>query len=131
MLSIVVDVKTLTGAVQNEGHGGDNWIHNDAVRAAVNVYAATLPPLAFGSNDYDLLISEMVGDAIAAHDVKKRLSKAVLVLKPDGHVYGLRMNKRPVAEVIAAVQKYEPTWRVLNTMPFAEALAVYKAAVAS
>lgn len=111
------------GTVQNEGCGGPNNIHPIELHLEIDAYAKTLPPAprAYGggplSYDADFLMSTIVSNLLIEKDLTKALKKKTVFLI-GGKMYEMRLPHRPGAHEQATV---------LNDLPFAEALKLYKA----
>jgi hypothetical protein len=105
--------------VQNDGKGGCNMVHPWQVMDEINKYAATLPPEEmFGrmvpiSGDY--LISTVLAEHLIANDLKKALKKKILFIR-DGKCY----------ETKGGFIDETGKLKILNDLPFAEALELYK-----
>lgn len=135
--------------LSNDGRGGADMVHKhpkakvanrqefDQRIAAVNAHLIRSNPdyEAFGHKmDYDLEL--WTGDQITAwlteKDLKKGLKSRVLFVAPDKD--GIREVRfkgvRQITEQhITHVEKKYPTARILNRLPFAEALALYRKTV--
>lgn len=114
------------GEARNDGHGGMTFVTPHTLHAEIDRYAATLPPLpptamypeALPINA-DLLVSTLLEEHLIAKDLRAALRRRILFTRADGKVYELRGTVRPAK--LDAV-------KVLNDLPFEEALALYKAA---
>lgn len=108
----------------NRGHGGANEYHGDCGAAAA--YAATLPPYTspVGSLPYDL--DMLIGDLIEAAQFERALKRDLkrVVFVDNGKYFLTKADATP--DMIAAVVKRYPTATILNTMPFADAVALCK-----
>ncbi len=76
----VVTVGLQQSRVSNDGHGGCHRFDNRDVMAKVGAYALTVPPLKTDRDetfayDADLLISEMISDAIQAREDARMAKK--------------------------------------------------------
>lgn len=75
--SAVLEIGDRRCRVSNAGHGGSNCVDDPLAEAALEAYAATLPPERvpeFGTDisvDADYLLSCMVDDAVKLHRDKK------------------------------------------------------------
>ncbi len=113
------------GTASNEGHGGPNNIQPLALDREIEAYAKTLPPSppspgmeSFGPLSYnaDFLMSTIVSNLLIEKDLAKLLKKKT-VFVVGGKMYEMRLPHRPGA--------YEQA-TVLNDLPFADALKLYK-----
>jgi hypothetical protein len=106
------------GEVRNDGHGGCNAYHPWALAGQIDAYAKTLPPqqTPYGEiePDADILIGDLLNDYLAAKDLKRAMGRKVLFLR-GGKVYEVKKGGPP------------PTGaeKVLNDLPFEEALSLY------
>ncbi len=111
------------GTAENEGQGGPNNIHPRELAAEIDAYAKTLPPAPpmFGggplSYDADFLMSTIVSNLLLEKDLTKLLKKKT-VFVIGGKMYEMKLPHRPGAHEQATV---------LNDLPFADALKLYKA----
>lgn len=119
------------GSVSNEGHGGCNYYTNPTTRERLNVYGKTLPKRvtkykkddgSFYELDYDADI--LIGDALIRALESKRLKtmlRTKVVMLDAGKIYTLRVE--PFS--IAGVKIKYPTAKILNELPFEEALDTF------
>ena len=142
--TIYIDGKKV-GTVENDGHGGCDNVHPYQVAQQIDAYAKTLPKRVCKFIDpdtgkpaeleqtYETIFCELVNDWLKAKDLKRMMSKRVLFLKDDGHIYQTRtmaadalkqyLNEPKLAELYKGKQ-------VLNLLPFDQALNIYKGASA-
>ncbi len=108
------------GTAENEGQGGPNIIHPRELAVEIDAYAKTLPPCeAYGttlSYDADFLMSTIVSNVLIEKDLKKLLKKKTVFIT-GGMLYEMKAPHRPGA--------YENA-TILNDLPFADALKLYK-----
>ncbi len=133
------------GHAENDGHGGPTHISPNTLNATLDAYAATLPDVQTDMMDPhdktkpftykqtgEHLIDEAVSDLLLERDLTKALKKRVLFTRT-GEA-GIRETKCLTAEQMTRAMADMPTFlrmipkvdKVLNTMPFADALALYK-----
>ena len=124
------------GTVGNDGHGGPDHFRGDhAAFAAADAWCkANLPKWEmngrFFETDLEMRCGELVDAWIIARDLKTAMRTKVLLRDPsDGNVYEVKHRGAPDA-TIAALAKRHPGAAFLNTLPFDEALALFRAAVA-
>jgi hypothetical protein len=142
--TIYIDGKKV-GTVENDGRGGCDNVHPYQVAQQIDAYAKTLPKRICKFIDpdtgkpaeleqtYETIFGELVNDWLIAKDLKRMMSKRVLFLKDDGHIYQTRtmaadalkqyLNEPKLAELYKGKQ-------VLNLLPFDQALNIYKGATA-
>jgi hypothetical protein len=78
-----VHVDGLVGSARNDGRGGENFVQPAVVVEALNRYAASLPTVSLETSrfpgslsmDADLLLSEMVAEAITAREHARMRAK--------------------------------------------------------
>ena len=122
------------GTVDNDGRGGCDRFHGDytAFAAADAWCKANLPrwhheETSF-ETDLEMRCAQLLEDWLAARDLKTALRTKVVLRDPaDGCLYELKHRKR-VEATIAGVLRQHPGAVILNTLPFAEALTLYRAA---
>lgn len=125
------------GDARNEGHGGCTFIEPRALNDKIEAYAQTLPAVNLSGlcedavtipNCAEQVIDHLLNNFLVARDLKKAMSKRILFmrgrqilkygpLKPDALAAQLRDP--------AAASKLTAD-RILNLMPFAEALVLYR-----
>jgi hypothetical protein len=94
----------------------------------VEEYAKTLPPRIDAHNlpmNLELLIDELVTEKIVAMDLAKALkTKALLV--DNGKIYAYKKKGVPISKIVDWLKKNKPGLSILNELPFADALAIYR-----
>lgn len=136
--AIYIDGKR-AGEVSNDGHGGANRYHPYALEATINDYAKTLPPVVYdwagrSSNEEPLIIEQdadtitgnLIVEWLQARDLKKTLSKYVVYTKDDGKIYQTKFKDHKAALAHPDLMLRVGAKRVLNFMPFEQAMALYK-----
>lgn len=128
---------TKAGTAENQGHGGPTMIHPRALHERLDAYGATLPTIsAYGMEiqpDGEILIGDLVNDWLIERDVRRAMGRKVLFTKPGDHrVFETksmtadqkdRVLQRP--DLMTALKAD----KVLNLLPLADAIALYKQAV--
>ena len=113
------------GIVSNQGHGCDDVYYLDRRdEGAVEAYIKTLP-----TPSLETVCNESLNDWRVSKDLKTLLRKKVMALKDDGKIYTYKVikpNKERVTRSAERVAKFENTVKVLNLLPFDEALKLYK-----
>lgn len=130
--------------VSNRGHGGSDdqrpiapFTYAD-IKSADAWLAESLPPIYMGKHGGEPLkqslenwCGERLTDHLVSADLRRALKRRVLSER-DGHIYetGLKgkraLTAQEVAKLAAAIIAKHPSARILNTMPFEEALAIYR-----
>ena len=141
--SLYIDGKKI-GVVSNEGHGGPDSFHADVPipnnnirhQEACDWCIANLPKWYIRGETFDtdleMHCAKLLEDHLLAKDLKAALRKKVLFTMPseDGIqvVSFKRITKIGEWQIKHVVDKYKPDC-VLNSLPFAEALSMYREAV--
>jgi len=130
--------------VRNDGQGGcdfhepvkgQSYAEMNAQLAAVGTYANTLPARRYGPADHqvvleenvDSLVAGLLSDWILTKDVKRKLAKKMTVtMKGKPGIFSFRVPYDP-AVVPSLRAKYPEIDKILNELPFEEALAIWKA----
>jgi hypothetical protein len=131
------------GIVENDGQGGCNRYHPYDIEKTINDYAKTLPPVVTSMTDphdssktftYDQDADTVIGDLLTEHlyakDLKRALAKKILYVKNDGQIYETKSLTKLQMQIYLAkanLQDTLKTQRILNTLPFSEALSIYRA----
>lgn len=129
--NLYVDGKKI-GTVSNQGHGGCDLFYGDqeAYQEADKWCRENLPKWSLGggsSEAYETDLEQHCGDLLAtwldSRDLKRRMRNHI-VFRMDGSLY---LAKFTGDQTVAAsqVQKRHPTAKVLNTLPFDQALTIY------
>jgi len=140
--SIYVDGKR-AGEASNRGHGGPTSIHPRELEERLNAYAATLPPLSYdmGGRTHtmpqtgEILVDELLSDWLTERDLRTALKRRILFTKQgQTPIYETKsLPKATLEQWTRNPEKARATLRdcdqILNCLPFAEALAIYRQAV--
>jgi hypothetical protein len=129
--------------VENDGQGGCNRYHPYELEIKINDYAKTLPPVVTSmtdphdssktftyDQDADTVIGDLLTDHLYAKDLKRALAKKILYVKDDGQIYETKPLTKLQMQIYLAkanLQDTLKTQRILNTLPFGEALSIYRA----
>jgi hypothetical protein len=130
------------GSVRNDGKGGAHFFHPFALQRQLDEYGKTLPvarsfPLA-GTGaaiefqpDAESIVNDLLTDWLIARDVRRALTKRILFTKA-GRKGLFQTKAMPAAEVVKAITNPQVLNRlqadkVLNLLPFVEAVALFKA----
>lgn len=103
-----IAVNGMSSPVNNEGTGGQNHVHDREVWDALTAYAKTLPKIKdpysgdLYEMDADVLISEMIGDAIKSREHEKMRKRGFTHYMTDG---GLRAYYTKHAPTQAEIEK--------------------------
>ncbi|HWP88771.1 MAG TPA: hypothetical protein VNM70_12870 [Burkholderiales bacterium] len=140
--TVYVDGKS-AGTARNDGHGGCTHIEPHALQRALDAHAATLPPTVTEIPDAesptgfftfqqrgDHLVDEALNVYLAERDLR-RLLKSKLVFMRAGKVYQTKPRQQTPAhwcapENLAKTLADLKAEKLLNVLPFAEALAIYR-----
>ena len=125
------------GEVSNEGHGGPDNFHGDwdAFKEAQTWLAANKPGLDLGENgtipmDVEMYCGELLTTHLISKDLKNALRGRVLFTE-EGREGIFELKWKGVRKVdaahIAVVRDKYPKAKILNEMPFEEALDIYRA----
>jgi hypothetical protein len=127
------------GTVSNRGNGGGHEYSDWDAASRLDAYALTLPrrlfPPEWALGDYaqtaDSLIDDLVTDHQTRADLAKLLKTRVLFTGTDGKLRQTRTFKAEELQRLLPDLTSKPPadWqRILNTLPFDEALAIFRAA---
>lgn len=114
------------GDARNDGHGGMTLVNPPTLAREIDAYARTLPPLPPSDGipmelpmDSDILLGDLLNEHLLAKDLKSALKRKVLFTMDDGKLYQVKAGTRPSNPRVV---------KVLNDLPFEEALTLYKTA---
>ena len=80
------------------------------------------------NNCFDYIICELVNTWLVSKDLKKLLRKRFVWQRANGEVRECQRRKEHVvSEMVEVMAKTEPTSKLLNAMPFEDALKIYRA----
>lgn len=119
------------GDVRNQGEGGMSMIYPRTLEADLAAYAKTLPATVYPASSglpamtltptADSVIDDLLHDHLDAKDLKRKMKTKVVFTVSDGKLYETRGLTRPTGTDVV---------KVLNDLPFDEALAIYRKVVA-
>ncbi|WP_375262499.1 hypothetical protein [Palleronia sp.] len=124
------------GTVSNDGHGGPDRFYGDhAAFAAADAWCkANLPRWQMNDQsfetDLEMRCGQLVDEWLVARDLKTALRTKVLLRDTDGLIYQVR-HRGHVSATVEAVKERHPGAAILNTLPFEEALKLYRSAASS
>lgn len=138
--NLYVDGKQI-GTVKNAGHGGcDQFIGDQAkYREADEWCKANLPKWTMGDGtehgtDLELYCGELLNSWLIEKDYRTKIRTKVLFKYPDAAskagIYQIGCKGKVTPAHIAAVKRKEPDAIILNEMPLAEAVAIFRVAAA-
>jgi hypothetical protein len=141
--TVYIDGKK-AGEARNDGHGGPTMIHPAQLRDTLDCWASNLPEVVtdmIGDDgkpftyrpDAETIIDDLVLTAQMEGDLKRSLKNRVLYTRTDkrGIYQTKRLTPEQVKMFLSGFEKYVESWhidKVLNALPFDQALAIYKAA---
>ena len=128
--------------VANAGHGGcdDYWNINPTVMADVNAYIETLPEVTVSNSEsysytykptLETICSGLVNDWVMMRDLKRHLRQRIVWVE-DGKCWNSQVLAKSASYLTllkARAQKHQEMHlnaKVLNLLPFNEALELYK-----
>lgn len=128
--------------VIDDGNGGCyryEWLGKDlatqrADATALSDYAATLPPIEPGTGPVpalcvDMLVGELVDEAETMANIRKLLRRELkqrVLFVLDGTVKQTRTLIAITPAILTGAAKQWPTATLLNTLPFEEAVALFR-----
>lgn len=116
------------GTVENDGHGGCDLFHPENGQDSYKRFdAAEAWSKAATGDDLEMVCAKLLDDYETAKDLKRLLKSKILYTK-DGDLFEMRWRncRKLEAKHFQVFAKKHPTVVTLNSMPFNEALAVYK-----
>jgi hypothetical protein len=131
------------GIVENGGYGACNNYHPHELERTLSAYAKTLPHVVTDMRDpldsskiftyeknADHVINELLTEHLYAKDLKRALAKKILyVAKDDGLIYETKTLTKLQMQIYLAKANIEDVFKsktILNTLPFSEALSIYR-----
>jgi hypothetical protein len=131
------------GAARNAGHGGATYIEPRECEMRLNAHAATLPRIVTDTPDEtdpsgfltyaqtgESLVDDLVEAALVEREVKKALRKRILYTRPGkvGIFQTRPLNVAALARALtnAALPQTLDAETILNVLPLADAIALYK-----
>lgn len=136
--------------VYDDANGGCyryEWVaksheERDADRKALDAHAASLPRIPFGPDmgvdgdfqpDCDYVLDQLVQAAQVEKQFNSAIKSKVVMARPDGVICSLRNTVKPTADTLTKVAAHPnfKGYRILNSLPRAEALALFIAGTAA
>jgi hypothetical protein len=128
-----------TGTVSNDGHGGCNRYEPHDLVVTLEAIALQGPRIKTDcmtkgqflelDPDADTLIGEKLNAWLQERDFKRLIKRVVIKLPTDKpgefRIVGTKALK-PTPEVLASIARQYPTATILNAMPYADALHMYR-----
>lgn len=106
------------GSVQNDGHGGPDMIHPWELAKEIDAHAKTLPQVeVYGTMldmNAEMIFGDLLNEHLASEELKRGMKTKTFFMTADGKLYTVKGSVAPKDAV-----------KVLNTLPFPEALKVY------
>jgi len=134
--TIYIDGKK-AGQVRNDGQGGCNFYSPHTIEEAINTYARTLPPTIYEyggesmtiEQDADVLVGDVLTNWLIARDLKRAMNKKILFVDSGGEIRETKTLAKNMLELFLSQPeklKHLRAEKILNLLPFAEALSVYQ-----
>lgn len=122
------------GRVSNDGHGGPHYFDSHAAEDVLNTYGKTLPATTYEVNgetmtfskSAECIVNDLLEDYLTRRELDRKMKSKVLFLQDNK----LWESKPKGATTLAALIDHyvQKGTTVLNTLPKAEALALYRGA---
>ena len=123
---------TKAGRASNRGHGDPINIYPYDLQVRLDQYGSTLPMTHYHGldlkQDAESLINDLLSDWLIAQDLKKLLSSRIIFAKGNEIRQTKVLAKDRIAQLIKSPDALAPFQadKILNVLPFAEALTIYK-----
>lgn len=120
------------GRASNRGHGDPINIYPYDLQVRLDEYGSTLPKTHYHGlelkQDAESLINDVLSDWLISQDLKKRLSSRIIFAKGNEIRQTKVLAKDRIAQLLKSPDALAPFQadKILNNLPFTEALAVYK-----
>lgn len=139
--TVYIDGKRV-GTVGNDGHGGCHRWHPHTLQTALDDHAkATLPPETMEWDDPntpgqkfvlhpdgEMVVNSLLDDFLLRRDLTRILAKKVAYVGTDDKLYTTKaLDKARLALVLTKPEQFKNAKVILNTLPFDEAAALYRA----
>jgi hypothetical protein len=136
--TVYIDGKR-AGTASNDGQGGPNMYHPNTLAEALERHAETLPPTEYDSGgetitfkqDADIVIGELLMQHLLAQDLKRAMSRRILFLSSGGELKETKsLPKDTLNKALMRPEHHLKNldyFKILNLLPFAEALSIYRA----
>lgn len=110
------------GMTRNEGTGGADFVEPRSLITELEEHAKTLPPVdclgAMVPQNMELLLGGLLDEHLLTKDLKSLLKRKLVFIARDGKLYSSRL--------VAGAALPKDAVSVLNTLPFDEALVLYR-----
>ena len=129
--TIYIDGKK-AGTASNRGYGDPINIVPYELHKSINDYAKSLPSINYKGlviePDAETIIGDLLTDWLIAKDLKKTMSSRILFAKGSEIRQSKKLEKNRLAQLLASADALAPLQadKVLNNLPFNEALTIYK-----
>ena len=129
--TIYVDGKK-AGTAENRGYGASTSIFPMTLHNTLQAYADTLPPTEYEGHSFnqtaDGLIDDLVTAWLYARDLKKAMQKRILFVRGQDMLETKGMDAASLQKWLLRpdLQKKLNADKVLNLLPFGEAVSVYR-----
>lgn len=142
--TVYIDGKK-AGTVHNSGHGGCHFYYPRTLQERLDEHAKTLPAIVCEDMkdphdpskpftyqpDADSVIDRLLTDHLIERDLKRALGKRILFVKDGKLMQTKTLRKEAIAHYmlpanLERVKQQYGTDTILNAMPLAEALAIYR-----
>ena len=133
--TIYIDGKK-AGTASNRGYGDPINIVPYELHKSINDYAKTLPAIKYENmefeQDAETIIGGLLTDWLIAQDLKKTMSSRILFAKGNEIRQSKKLDKNQLSQLLSSADALAPLQadKVLNNLPFNEALTIYKGLVA-
>lgn len=129
----------MMGTIENQGNGGASMIYCSPttpnaleLREKAEKYCESLPPYIVNGMslemDLEFFCELLAGNITVAKDLKAKLKNKILFTKPnDENMYTASLDKgqKLTMVILEQYQSKNPTFQILNLMPFDKALQEY------
>jgi hypothetical protein len=129
--TIYIDGKK-AGEASNNGYGAPTSIFPNTLCQKLQAYADTLPPTEYEGHSFkqtaDGLIDDLVTAWLYARDLKKAMQKRILFVRGQSMLETVGMNASSLQKWLSRpdLQQKLNADKVLNLLPFGEAVSVYR-----
>ena len=127
--TIYIDGKRV-GEASNRGYGDPINITPYELHKTLDEYASALPPLDYEGmqieQDAEIIIGNLLNDWLLSQDLKKLMSGRVVFLKDSKLKQSAKLDKLRLTEVLKSNSPAFQGGTILNNLPFAEAVKIYR-----
>ena len=124
--AIYIDGKKV-GYVHNDGQGGCDHVYPYSVQMQIDEYAATLPEKDGFPQDHETIFGDLFLDWLTEKDLKNLLKTNVVFTRED-NIFTLKIKPATMNLTlsIAGLAERLKATAILNLMPFADAIKIYR-----